>query len=144
MKKNKTTYNITITLLSLLILGYSTVLQFSLPSVVLCFGDDGHIAFKQSEDDFQCNDLSDQNDHLADNHINLSHQDDDCDDIPLINLLSTPFLEKDGKSKNVKLDVVDRNSKTVNTYLVTHFDINRDSTIILTPMKILQATVLLI
>ena len=81
---------------------------------------------------------------LADNHINLSHQDDDCEDIPLINLLSTPFLENGSKSKNVKLAVVDRYSKTVNTYLVTHFDLNRDSTIILTPMNILPATVLLI
>ena len=144
MRKNKTTNKITISLLSLLILGYSTVLQFSMPSVVLCFGDDGHIAFEQSEDDSQCADLGDHKDHLADNHNDLSHQNDDCKDIPLINLLSTPYLDKDGKSKIVKLAVVDTISKTINAYSISHCDINKNSTIIHSSMKSLQATILLI
>jgi hypothetical protein len=144
MKRLKVLDKISISMLSILILIYSIVLQFSIPSFVLCFGDDGHIAFEQSEHDFQCVGLDDHEDQLMDNHKNLSHQNDDCEDIPLLNILSTPFLEKDGKSKNVKLTLIDTKNKTINTYLVLRFDINKDSTIIHSSIKSLQATVLLI
>ena len=144
MKKNNIINKITLPLLSMLILVYSTVLQFSVPAFVLCFGDDGHIAIEQSEHDFQCIGLDGHEDQLIDNHKDLSHQNDDCEDIPLSNLLSTPLLEKDGKSKNVKLTVIGTKIKTINTCSVSPFDINIDSTIIHSSIKSLQTTVLLI
>jgi hypothetical protein len=144
MKRLKVSKKILISILSLLLLMYSTVLQFSMPSFVLCFGDDGHIAFEQSEHDFQCIGLDDHDDQLIDNHKDLSHQNNDCEDLPLFNLLSTPLLEKDGKSKNVKLTVIDTKIKTINTWSISPFDINKDSTIIHSSIKSLQTTVLLI
>jgi hypothetical protein len=144
MKRNKTINKITLPLLSLLILTYSTVLQFSIPSIVLCFGDDGHIAFEQSEEDFPCTDLGDHNNHRADNHTDLAHQDDDCEDIPLINLFSTPFLEKNGKSKDIKATTIEIYSKSINAHTVSNLELNKDSTIIHSSLKSLQSTILLI
>lgn len=144
MKKNKTINKITLPLLSLLILTYSTVLQFSIPSIVLCFGDDGHIAFEQSEEDFPCTDSGDHDAHLANNHKVLSGQDDDCEDIPLINLFSTPFVEKDGKSKNVRTTLIDIYTKTINDNSVQNLDFKKVTTIIHFSRKSLQSTILLI
>ncbi len=144
MKKNKTTNNIAISLLSVVILVYSTILQFSMPSIVLCFGDDGHIAFEQSDDNYQCVDFDDNKDHPLNKHKNLSHQEDDCQDIPLMNVLSALYLEKNGKIKTLKLANFDVKIKTIKTHLVSHFDIHKDLTIIHSSMKSLQATILLI
>ena len=144
MKKNKTINNITISLLSVFILAYSTILQFSMPSIVLCFGDDGHIAFEQSDDNYQCVDFGDNKDHPLNKHKNLSHQENDCHDIPLMNVLSALYLEKDGKIKTLKLTAFDPKINTIKTHLVSHFDIHKDFTIIHFSMKSLQATILLI
>ena len=72
LNKNKTIKNIGISLLSLLILTYSTVLQFSMSSVVLCFGDDGHIAFEQSDVNHQCDDIEDDITRPVNNFSELS------------------------------------------------------------------------
>jgi hypothetical protein len=144
IQKNKKIYKLTLSLLSLVILAYSTVLQFSIPTIVLCFGEDGHIAFEQSELNFSCADSGDHKDHLMDNHNDLSHQDYDCVDIPLIHLLSTPLLEKYGKVKTVKATVVVVYSKIINAYTVSNLDLNKDATIIHSSIKSLQAIILLI
>jgi len=130
--------------LSGLILAYSTILQFSIPSIVLCFGDDGHIAFEQSDDDYQCVDLGDNKDHLQNKHKNLSHQEDDCRDIPLITVLSNLYLEKDGKVKTVKFCQDSTIIKYKNTNLVSHVGFSKQATIIHSSMKSLHTTILLI
>ena len=79
MKKNKVTNRIALSFLSLLILAYSTIIQFSIPSIVLCFGDDGHIAFEQSGQNFQCVDFEKDDDHSLDGDKNLAQQEDHCD-----------------------------------------------------------------
>ena len=142
--KNKRINRITILFLSGLILAYSTILQFSIPSIVLCFGDDGHIAFEQSDDDYQCVDFGDNKDHLQNKHKNLSHQEDDCQDIPLMTVLSTLYLEKDGKIKTVKVSGGSVKVSTKKSDLVSHVDLDRETTIIHSSMKILQSTILLI
>jgi hypothetical protein len=115
-----------------------------MPSIVLCFGDDGHIAFEQSEDDYQCGDLAEQKNQFTTNHRDLSHQNDDCEDIPLINLLSTPFLIKDRNSKNIKLAAVETNIKTINAFSITHTNITNNSIITPPSSKCLQSIILLI
>jgi hypothetical protein len=144
MKRNKTIYNITITLLSLLILAYSTVLQFSTSSFVLCFGDDGHIAFEQSDENYQCGDLDDNKDHPLNKHKNLSHQEDDCNDLQLLNILTTLFLEKDGKTKIAKLTVIDATVDILQVHFLSKSEIHNSYNIIQPSMKSLQATILLI
>ena len=144
MKRLKIKDKFSISLLNLLILAYSTVLQFSLPSVVLCFGDDGHIAIEQIEIDYRCADFSKHNDHFVDGCINLFHQNNECEDLPLINLFSIPFIEKESKTKNLKSTVVDDNIKTITTCSISHFDIYKDCRILLSTMKSLQTTILLI
>ena len=144
MKRLKIKDKISISLLSLLILAYSTVLQFSLPSVVLCFGDDGHIAIEQFEIDYRCADFTEHKDHFADGCINLSHKNNECEDIPLINLFSIPLVEKLNKTKNFKSTAVDNYIKTATTCSISHFDKYKDSRILLSSMKSLQTTILLI
>lgn len=143
MIKNKPTDNILVILLSLIFMAYSTVLQFSTPSIVLCFGDDGHIAFEQSGENYQCIDIVD-NTIPVNTHSDLSGQKDDCRDVPLQSILSSLYLEKDGKPKNVKLEVLGTNIKTIKAYPLSHLNIIKDSTIIHTSMKNLQSTILLI
>jgi hypothetical protein len=144
MKTNKKSNSFIILLLSALILTYSTILQFSIPSFVLCFGDDGHIAFEKTGDNFQCEKREDNRDHPIHKHKDLSHQEDDCQDIPLITVLSNLYLEKDGKIKPVKLALISEKLNTKNTGSVANFDINTDTTIINSSMKSLQTTILLI
>jgi hypothetical protein len=144
MRKNKIAYKIIISLLSLLLLVYSTVLQFSLPAVVLCFGDDGHIAFEQSELENPCVDTTEHGDYLIGSHENLSHQDEDCNDIPLINLYSIPFIEKESKSKTLKLSIVENYSKFTNTSFISQFNIVQKSTTNHPILECLQSTILLI
>ena len=144
MKNNKIACKITIPLLSLLILVYSTVLQFSLPSVVLCLGSDGHIAFEQSDDNCRFVDSGAHRNHLADDHKNLSHQDEDCDDIPLVKLFSLPFVEKDGTSKQARLPAANTGGMNTDVLSIAQFDINSGSKIILPTIKNLRTTILLI
>jgi len=99
MKDTKTINFLGVSLLSLLMLVYTTVLQFSIPSVVLCFGDDGHIAFEQSDANFNCVDINEDSNLPVSNTPDLIGQSDDCQDIPLLNVLSTLYLEKDTKIK---------------------------------------------
>ena len=131
-------------LLSMLILAYSTILQFSMPSIVLCFGEDGHIAFEQSDGNHPCGDVDDYFTLPVNNCTDLSGQKDDCQDVSLLNILSALYMQKDGKIKIVKPAVVDIKIKTIKTCLVYQSDINKDSTIIPSSMKSLQATILII
>ena len=133
---------ITRLLLSIAVLAYSSLLQFSLPSIVLCFGDDGHIAFEQSGDNFKCDETEDSGDHPIHKHKNLSHQEDDCQDIPLTTVLSNLYLEKDGKVKTVKL----YQDSTLVKYsdLVSHSDLIIEHTFLYSSMKTLHVTILLI
>jgi len=144
LNKNKTINNIGISLLSLLILTYSTVLQFSIPSVVLCFGDDGHIAFEQSDANHQCIDDVDNFTRLGNKYTDLSNQDDDCRDIPLVNISSALYLEKNGKIKIFKPALVDSKIKAIKACLVPHPEIKNEFMIIQSSMKSLQSTILLI
>jgi hypothetical protein len=130
--------------LSVSILVYSTILQFSVPSIVLCFGNDGHIAFEQTDDNNECAKNGNDEDYPIHKHKNLSHQEDDCQDIPLMTVLSTLYLEKDGKIKTVKFCPGSAVIKYKNTNLVSHFGIHKENTILYSSMKSLQATVLLI
>jgi len=144
MNKNKITNYIAMLLLSMLILAYSTALQFSMPSIVLCFGEDGHIAFEQSDENNQCVDV-DYNFILPVNsYTDLSDQKDNCQDIPLINILSALYLKKDSKITTAKLAVFTGTVDTIKVHLVSHFDIYQDFTIIHSSMKSLQNTILLI
>ncbi len=144
MNKNKTTNNIAITLLSLLILAYSTVLQFSMPSIVLCFGEDGHIAFEQSDENYQCVDINDNANLPVNKCPELSDQKNDCQDVPLISILSTLYLKKDSKSKTAKLAIVDVTVDTIKDYLVSKIEISNKYNIIHPSMLSLQTTILLI
>ncbi len=144
MKSLKIADKIYVLLLSLLILVYSSVLQFSMPSVVLCFGDDGHIAFEQSEYEYLCMDSNEHSDHLASSHEHFSHQDEGCKDIPLINLCSPPFVEKESKLKNFKLTKFDNHINTIYTNSFPHFNILIDSAANHTALEGLQTTILLI
>ncbi len=144
MNKNKITNNIAISLLSLLILAYSTILQFSMPSIVLCFGDDGHIAIEQSDDNYHCTDFGANEDHPLNNHKNFSHQEDACQDLPLIYILTTLFLEKDGKIKTVKLAVIDITVDILKAHFLSKSEIRNNYNIIHPSMKSLQTTILLI
>ena len=144
MNKNKTTKNIAISVLSVLILVYSTVLQFSMPSVVLCFGDDGHIAFEQSDENNQCVDVDDNITLPVNNSTDLSDQKEDCQDVPLINVLSALYLEKNSKIKTVKPAVFDVTVDTIKAHLVSKIGIRNSYNIIHTSKKSLQTTILLI
>jgi hypothetical protein len=135
---------ITRLLLSIAVLAYSSLLQFSLPSIVLCFGDDGHIAFEQSGDNFKYDETEDSGDHPIHKHKNLSHQEDDCQDISLMTVLSNLYLKKDGKIKLVKLAAVLARINTKNTDLVSHFNQDKEATIIHSSTKCLQTVILLI
>ena len=142
--KNKLINRITILLQSLSILAYSTILQFSIPSIVLCFGDDGHIAFEQSGDNFKCDETEDPSDHPVHKHKNLSHQEDDCQDIPLTTVLSNLYLEKDGKAKTVKLFQGSAIIKIKNSDFDSRFNIHQKDSILHSSMKCLHTTILLI
>jgi len=133
-----------ISLLSLLILAYSTVLQFSMPSFVLCFGDDGHIAFEQSDENYHCVETDTEDDHPIHKHKNLSHQEENCQDIPLKTVLLTFYLKKDGEIKTVIPIIASVTINKVNAYLDSHFNIDIDDPIIHSSMKSLQSTILLI
>ena len=143
MKDTKTINFLGVSLLSLLMLVYTTVLQFSIPSVVLCFGDDGHIAFEQSDANFNCVDINEDSNLPVSNTPDLIGQSDDCQDIPLLNVLSTLYLEKDTKIK-IKLDIIDENVNIINISTFSHFERNHFYTVIHPSMKSLQATILLI
>jgi hypothetical protein len=120
------------------------VIQFSLPSFVLCFGSDGHIAFEQYDDECRFDQPGEHKSHLESKHENLSHQNRDCEDIPLTNHFSSPFIEKDGKSKNFKLLTVTKFSHSQKAFPILQFKIDEDSAIILSQTKSLQTTVLII
>jgi len=113
-------------------------------SVVLCFGDDGHIAFEQSDVNHECDDIEDNITRGVNNFSELSDLDDTCQDIPLVNNLSVLYLEKDGKIKIFKPAAVDRKIKTIKACLVAQSEINKESTIIQSSMKSLKVTILLI
>jgi len=144
MKRMKIADKISISMLSLIILVYSTMLQFSVPSVVLCFGNDGHIAFEQAEDWYPCMDLNKQGDNLIGNHESLSHQEEDCNDIPLINLFSIPFIEKECKSKNFEISIVDNYYKMTYSNFISHLNLLKESIAIHPTVENLQTTILLI
>ena len=144
MKRLKIADKISISILSLLLLVYLTVLQFSMPSVVLCFGDDGHIAFEQSEDGYPCTDLNEHGDNPTGRHENLSHQDEGCNDIPLINLFSIPFIQKECKSKNFKISMVDNYFKITYSNFISLLTIQKKSITIHPTVESLQTTILLI
>ena len=131
-------------MLSLLILVYSTVLQFSMPSVVLCFGNDGHIAFEQFEDGYPFVDSDEHGDHLPGSHENLSHQDEECNDILLINLFSIPFLEKESISKNFKLSIANNYFKTTNFNYISHFKVLKKPITMHSSIESLQSIILII
>ena len=131
-------------MLCLLTLVYTTVLQFSLPSVILCFGSDGHIAFEQAQDNCRIDNSGVQETHLADNHSNLVHQDADCYDITLSGLFSLPLVEKAGKSKNTMLSATITNCISLNVCSVSLSEINNDLAITLASRKGLQTTILII
>ena len=144
MNKKKKSNSFATLLLSALILAYSTIIQFSIPSIVLCFGDDGHIAFEQTGNNFQCDKIGDDGSQPTHKQNNLSHQEDDCQDIPLLNVLSALYLEKDGKTKIFKRALVSVKINKINTHLVAQINTNKEATIIHSSMKSLQATILLI
>ena len=135
---------ITRLLLSIAVLAYSSLLQFSLPSIVLCFGDDGHIAFEQSGDNFKCDETEDSGDHPIHKHKNLSHQEEDCQDISLMTVLSNLYLEKDGKIKTVKVSTVLARINTKCTDLDSHLNSHQKDSILYSSMKSLHTTILLI
>ena len=143
MKKNKKTGSVLKLFLSTIILVYSTVIQFSIPSFVLCFGDDGHIAFEQTGGDNQC-DHEDERDHPIHKHKNLAHQKDDCQDIPLLNVFSSLYLEKNGKIKLFNLALESGKTYKSSYYLATRLNLFNDFAFIHSSMKSLQATILLI
>ena len=87
--------------LSLYVLTYSIILPFSLTPMVLCFGDDGHIAIEPACSTYACGDPADRFDHLIQKHENLTGQETDCRDVALINVSSTLYLEKTTKLKNI-------------------------------------------
>jgi len=59
-------------------------------------------------------------------------------------VLSTLYLEKDGKIKTVKLAGGLAKVITKKSDLVSHVDLDKETTIIHSSMKILQSTILLI
>jgi len=144
MNKVKIADKISILMLSLLILLYSTILQFSVQSVVLCFGDDGHIAFEQSEVGYPCVDSDEHGNHLIDSHENLSHQDGGCNDVSLINFSSNPYIGKECKLKNFKLSPVDIRLKTSNSINISPFNFLINPIIIHPTTESLRNTILLI
>jgi len=145
MKNKKIRINrVKILLLSILILAYSIILQFSIPSIVLCFGVDGHIAFEDTGDKFQCVKMEDVNDHPIHKHKNLSHQEDDCQDLALMTVLSTLYLKKDGKIKTEKLVAASVTLNKKKTDIVPHINLENEDTIVNSSMKSLQVTILLI
>ena len=95
-------------------------------------------------DDNNNNIVNDEKDHPIHKHKNLSHNQDDCHDLPLMTVLSTLYLEKDGKIKIDKLGVISIFVSTIKSDLVSHIDLNKQTTIVHTSMKSLQATILLI
>ncbi len=143
MNKNKLINYIALLFLSVVLLAYSTVLQFTMPSIVLCFGNDGHIAFEQSDKNFQCIDIEGDDDHATHEHENLAHDEDHCEDIPLSNLFSALFMGDDGKIKHVKISSVNTKNRTLKTDIDLH---QYNSTIVVThaAMKSLKSSILLI
>jgi len=144
MRKKKTTSKLPVLLLSMVLLTYSTVLQFSIPAVVLCFGEDGHIAFEQSDDKFRCIDGGEGIDLRAERCNSLSRQDKHCDDIPLISLIITLFPGKGSYSACFKLFAIDLNSNIVDVFSCDHRNINNISPPVYPAMKIVQSSILLI
>ena len=131
-------------LLSLLILAYSTILQFSIPSVILSFGEDGHIAFEQSDENNQCVDVDDDFILPVNNCSDLSDHKDDCQDVPLKNVISTLYLGKDHKIKTAKPVIFDETVSTIIVNPISPFDINNEFPFIHSSMKSLQTTILII
>ena len=131
-------------LLSMLILAYSTILQFSIPSIILCFGEDGHIAFEQSDGNTHCIAVDNNYTLPVNNCKDLTNQKDDCQDIPLKNILSALYLGKDGKIKTIIYTVADTKVHTIKANTNSHFDINNEFFIIHSSIKSLQTTILII
>jgi len=144
MSKNKISNYLTILLLSVLILAYSTVLLYSMPSIVLCFGEDGYIAFENSDENNQCIDNDNNFTLPLNNCTDLSDQTDNCQDVPLIYVLSALYLKKDGKIKTANLALGDLTVDPIKAYLKSKIEIRSNYNIIHTSMKSLQATILLI
>jgi hypothetical protein len=143
MKYSAMADKISIILLSLLILAYSSVLQFSFPSIVLCVGSDGHFAFEPSEVNHQCLDSEEYSDHVADKHKSLSHQDMGCEDIPLMNLFVLPFLEKESKSQQVKMLVVNDSVNKSDSPSTSYSELKNNDRIHHPTIQCLQTTILL-
>jgi hypothetical protein len=135
-----------IVILILYIFTYLLILPISLPSLVLCFGEDGHIAIEPScKTTDQCNELLDRLHHLIKTHENLAPQEEDCRDVALINVSSTLYQEKTVNLKNIYNHIAAIPAVQLFTRISNvPYESNQNTYFFLTSLKSLQTMILLI